>query len=71
MVDDIPIRVDGQEKEYQLLNLKTSMTPHTMNFRIHGQKDIKKAIFMFVFARANEMAIDDVSLRSVDMAKAP
>jgi predicted phosphodiesterase len=68
---NIPIRVDGKVKKYQLLNLKTSMTPHTMNFQIHGQEDIEKAIFMFVFARANEMLIDDVSLRSVDMAKAP
>lgn len=63
----IPIRAGGQVQEGHLVNLTTSMTPYALNFRIERDEDIRNAVFMFVFAQTNEVIIDDISLRSVEL----
>lgn len=65
----IPIRVDGQVQEGHLANLTPSMAPYTMNFQIDRAEDIKTAIFMFILSQENEVIIDDVSLRPVEIEK--
>lgn len=62
---NVPIRVDGQVKDRHLTSLTTSMKPYTMSFRIETDEDIEQGALMFVFAKENEVTIDEVSLRTI------
>ncbi len=68
---NVPIRVDGQAKEYHLTSLTTSMAGYMLNFQIDGAEDIEAATFMLILSQENEVIVDDVSLRSVDKEKMP
>ena len=67
---DVAMRVDGKVRGEHTVDLSTSMETYTVDFRMHGEKDIEAAILSLSVSQAGEMIVDDVSLRSVEMAGA-
>lgn len=62
-----PIQVDGQPPQDSLpVGLSPEMTPYEMDFRIQSESDLESAVLVFAFAQPGEVAIDDVSLRTVE-----